>query len=312
MTRTGEPGAARAYLSLAGLAVPALALTVGAARAQELEPRAYSPSPVGATFVVAGYGHSSGAVEFDAGGPIHDAHADINLASVGVSHVFALAGHQAAVTAALPYAWGDASGNVGETNQAIHRSGLGDARVKVSALLIGGPALSRRAFVVREPGPILGVSLLAVVPTGEYMPDKLINIGANRWAFKPEVGVSFPMGRWQADAYAAVWLYTANDDFLNGKRRERDPMGAFQLHVSYTFRPGLWAAVNGTYYQGGTTTVDGVRDLNRQKNARVGLTLSVPVTPRQSVLLSASKGALTRFGGDFTTFGVSWRALSFR
>ncbi|WP_165185506.1 transporter [Caulobacter soli] len=282
-----------------------------AVNAQDLEPRAYSPSPVGATFVITGYAHSSGAVAFDAAAPISNAHADLNLATAGVSHVFGLAGHQASVTAALPYLWGDASGDVGEARQSITRSGLGDLRLRVSTLLIGGPALSRQAFAVRKPAPILGVSLLAVAPTGEYMPDKLINLGANRWAFKPEIGVSFPRGPWQADAYAAVWLYADNDDFLNGKRRERDPMGAFQVHLSYTFRPGLWAALNSTFYQGGTTTVDGVRGADRQENARVGLTLSVPVSRTQSLLFVGSKGALTRFGGDFTTFGVSWRALSF-
>ncbi|RYZ42631.1 MAG: hypothetical protein EOO71_07185, partial [Myxococcaceae bacterium] len=57
-----------------------------------------------------------------------------------------------------------------------------------------------------RPAPIVGVSLLAVAPTGEYQPDKLINLGSNRWAFKPEIGLSYPIGRWQADAYAAVWL----------------------------------------------------------------------------------------------------------
>jgi hypothetical protein len=296
---------------LAALALSAWASLTGAAAAQDLEPRAYSPSPVGATFVVAGYAHSSGKIAFDAGAPINNAQADLNLATVGVSHVFGLAGRQASVTAALPYVWGDASGDVGKSRRAITRSGLGDLRLRVGVLLIGGPALSRKAFAVRKPSPILGVSLLAVAPTGEYMPDKLVNIGANRWAFKPEVGVSFPMGRWQADAYAAVWLYTDNDDFLDGKRRERDPMGAFQGHLSYTFRPGLWAAANGTYYQGGATTVDGVRDGNRQENARVGLTLSVPISRTQSILFTGSEGALTRFGGDFTTFGISWRALTF-
>jgi hypothetical protein len=298
-------------LAFAALALAAWTLLTGAVAAQDLEPRSYSPSPIGVTFVVAGYAHSSGKVAFDAGAPISDAQAEINLATVGLSHVFDLAGHQASVTAALPYVRGEASGEVGEARRAITRSGLGDVRLRVSTLLIGGPALSRQAFAVRKPSPILGVSLLAVAPTGEYMPDKLVNIGANRWAFKPEVGVSFPMGRWQADAYAAVWLYADNDDFLGGKRRERDPMGAFQVHLSYTFRPGLWVAVNSTYYQGGATAVDGLRDANRQENARVGLTLSVPVSASQSILFTGSEGALTRFGGDFTTFGVSWRALSF-
>ncbi len=287
------------------------AATVFEARAQDLEPRSYSSSPVGTNFVVVGYGHSSGEVMFDASSAISDAHAEFQVVSAGYSHVFALAGHQASLTLAVPYAWGDASGNVGEVSRSISRSGVGDLRFKFSALLFGGPALSRKAFVARTPAPIVGVSLLAVAPTGEYMPDKLINIGANRWALKPEIGLSYPMGRWQAAAYAGVWLYADNDDFLGGRRRERDPLGAFQAHLSYTVRPGLWAAVDATYYRGGTTTVEGVRDANRQENARIGVTVSAPVSPRQSIVLGYSKGALTRFGGDFALFTVSWRALWF-
>ena len=178
-------------------------------------------------------------------------------------------------------------------------------------MLIGGPALRREQFATRKPQPIVGVSLLAVAPTGEYMPDELINVGANRWAFKPEIGVSSAFGRWQADAYAGVWLYGDNDEFMGDRRQARKPMGTFQAHLSYTFRPGLWAAVNSTYYVGGATVVDGRVQLNRQENARIGATVSVPITQRQSLLFSYAQGALTRYGGDFTSFAVSWRALWF-
>lgn len=279
--------------------------------AQELEPRSYSPSPVGTNFVVAAYGRSTGDLVFDAAAPISDAEAEINLATVGYSRVFGLGGHQSSITVAVPYLWGDASGELNEVNRQIHRSGIGDTRLKFSTMLIGGPALTPREFATRKPGPVVGVSLVAIAPTGEYMPDKLINLGANRWAFKPEIGVSYPMGKWQGDLYAGVWLYGDNDEFLGGVRQERRPMGTFQAHLSYTFKPGLWAALNTTYYTGGETVVGGRLEANRQENARIGATLSVPVTRRQSLLFSYSQGALTRIGGDFSTFAISWRALWF-
>ena len=292
--------------------VGAIAMSLATlASAQELEPRSYSPSPVGANFIVAGYGRSDGQVTFDAASPISDARATINIATVGYSRVFGLAGRQASLSAIVPYTWGDASGNVGETSHAITRSGLGDLRMKFSVLLVGGPALSRKAFAARTPAPIVGVSLVAVAPTGEYLPDKLINIGANRWALKPEIGVAYPMGRWQADLYAGVWLYGDNDDFFGGRTRKRDPMGTFQAHLSYTVRPGLWVALNSTYYRGGATQVDGLRDPNSQSSARLGLIVSAPVSRTESVQLGYSKGAMTRIGGDFSSFMVSWRALRF-
>ena len=39
-------------------------------------------------------------------------------------------------------------------------------------------------------GHTLGVGLTIGMPTGQYDSSKVINFGANRWAFKPEVGYS--------------------------------------------------------------------------------------------------------------------------
>jgi hypothetical protein len=189
-------------------------------------------------------------------------------------------GARPSIAAVAPYAWGDVSGNVGEDRRSVSRSGWGDTRLKLSAILIGGPALSTQAFAARKPGPIVGASVVAVLPTGEYNPTRLINIGANRWALKPEIGVSYPMGRWQADAYAGVWLFGDNDNFFGGRRKTQDPMGSFQAHLSYTVRPRLWAAVDATYYTGGATRLDGVGGSDRQNNVRVGATVSLPVARR--------------------------------
>ena len=65
---------------------------------------------------------------------------------------------------------------------------------------------------------IVGTSLTVTAPTGEYDNSKLINLGTNRWGFKPEVGVAVPKGRWDIDAYLGVWLFTDNDDFFPGGR----------------------------------------------------------------------------------------------
>ena len=89
----------------------------------------------------------------------------------------------------------------------------------------------------RTPRTTLGASLSISAPTGQYDPDKLINIGTNRWAFKPEIGLTIPHGPWMFDVFAGVWLFSANPDFFGGVHREQDPMPTLQGHVSYTFRP---------------------------------------------------------------------------
>jgi len=42
---------------------------------------------------------------------------------------------------------------------------------------------------------VSGGSLVVSMPTGQYDGTKLINIGTNRWAFRPEIGLSQPLGR---------------------------------------------------------------------------------------------------------------------
>ena len=44
--------------------------TVPMAHAQDIEPRAYSNSPVGVNFLIAGYAYTEGAVPFDASLPV--------------------------------------------------------------------------------------------------------------------------------------------------------------------------------------------------------------------------------------------------
>jgi hypothetical protein len=144
-------------------------------------------------------------------------------------------------------------------------------------------------------------------PTGEYHSDKLINVGTNRWALKPEIGLSHPVGKWTLEAIAGAWFFQENDDFFGGHHRRQEPLASIQAHVSYTFRPRLWLAFNATYYDGGRTTIDGVKKNDRQSNSRYGLTLSVPVAQRQSLKLNWNDGASTRIGSEFSTWGIAWQ-----
>ena len=303
---------------MAGAAVRAAATIAcllampGAALAQDLEPKAYSSSPVGAAFLVVGLGRSSGSVLTDPTLPLTDVEARINGLPIAAGYTFGLFGRLALVTAALPYTWGDVSGQVGEEARAVSRSGLADSRAKLSINLIGNPALGLREYVKAPRKAIVGTSLTVVAPTGQYDGARLINLGTNRWALKPEVGVSVPKGRWDVDAYLGVWLFTDNDDFYPGGRvRSQDRVVAFQGHVSYTFRPRLWAAVNATWYQGGGATVEGGQPSDSMNNARLGATVSFPMGRQQSLKVAYSSGLAVRTGTNFRTLSVGWQWLRF-
>jgi len=276
--------------------------------AQDLEPRSYAASPIGANFLVASWGRSSGGVVVDPSLPVEDVEAVVGTAVIGAGTTFDFLGRTALFVGALPLARAQATGRVGETTGSVTRSGLADPRLKLSVNLLGGRALTPRAFVTARRATIAGVSLTVVPPLGQYDGTKLVNLGANRWSFKPEFGVSHAIRKWTIEGYSGVWLFTANDHFYTGDSvRTQQPVVALQGHVSYTARPRLWVAVDGTWYTGGTTSVNGVAKADLQRNSRLGATISLPLGARQSAKIAYSTGATTRIGGDFNTIAVSWQ-----
>ena len=282
------------------------------AGAQDLEPRAYTALPVGVNFVAVAAGRSSGAVVVDPSLPIEDVQASVGTLSVGYGRTITLLGRTALIVAALPYARVKASGRVGEAEASVSRSGLADPRVKLSINLIGGSPLNARDFARSAPRTVVGVSITMAPPLGQYYPDKLINLGANRWSFKPEMGVSHVAGKWTIEGYGGVLLFTTNDEFYTGSSvRTQRPVIALQGHVSYAISPRIWAAVNATFYTGGRTSIDGVEKADLQRNTRLGATLSLPIARQQSIKIATSTGATTRIGADFKTIVVAWQLTWF-
>ena len=181
------------------------ACCANAALSQELEPRSYSPAPVGLNFFVMAGTRSTGEVLTDPSVPIQDVEARLNAGAAAYGRTFGIAGHQASMLLVVPYVWGDISGNVFEEARSVTRSGLADTKLRLAVNLIGGEALSVKEFMKRTPRTTLGTSLSISAPTGQYDPTKLINIGTNRWAFKPEVGLTIPHPV-QGEAAAGVVL----------------------------------------------------------------------------------------------------------
>jgi hypothetical protein len=286
-----------------------LLLLSAPAGAQDLDPRAYAKVPVGFTAVIEGFSFSTGGVLTDPTLPVENVHAKVWTPSLSIARSFGLAGRTAQVLAALPYSWLSATGDVGASSQQVDRSGFSDMRFRLSVLLAGAPAMTAQQFATSARKPIVGASLTVVAPTGQYDPERLVNIGTNRWAFKPEVAFSYPLGRrWLVDAYAAFWLFTTNGSYYTGTAaRTETPIGALQAHISYSFSLKAWAAFDATWYAGGRASVNGLRQSDRQQNSRLGGTLVVPVASQHSVKFSVSTGVTARFGTNFTTVSVAWQ-----
>jgi hypothetical protein len=277
--------------------------------AQELEPGAYSPSPKDFNILIGGLTFNTGDLAFDPSGPIENASADIGAGMIGYVRTLGLWGRLANVGFTLPYVHGDLRGDyLGEFHD-VSRSGPGDPRLRLAVNLHGGPALTLKEFMTHKQEWNLGASLIVGLPLGEYDSDKLINIGSNRWSFKPEVGLSRTLGRWRFEGAAGAWFFTVNDDFFGGVSRKQDPIGSFQFHVIYTIRPRMWIAYDANYYTGGRTSYGEGKNEDLQNNSRMGLTFSMPVNRTNSIKVSYSSGAFTTVGADFQSIGLAWQVI---
>jgi hypothetical protein len=290
---------------VAGVALVVSLAGAGAVEAQDLEPRAYANAPVGLNFLILGYGYSRGDVAVDSSAPIEDAELMAHAAVLAYARALNVWGHAGKLEVVLPYGWVSGTATVAGQPQEREVSGLGDPRVRLSVLLYGAPALSLTQFADYTPDFIVGASLGVTLPLGQYDSDRLVNVGTNRWSVKPELGVSKTLGAFTLELTTSVTFYTENDHFLGSRTLERDPLYAVQGHVIYHTRRGVWAAVDATYYSGGSTTIDGKRG-ERQENVRLGATIAIPVDRRNSVKLYGSIGAISRIGGDFDTVGIAW------
>jgi len=295
------------YLALLLLVLPLSAL------AQDLDPRAYARVPINMTFFGVGFGYTYGNVLLDPSLPLKDLDADMESPMFGVGHTMNLFGFTSQVYATLPYAWAQISGKLNGVDESRTRAGLGDMRLRISMLLFGAPPVTLEEFRKGSPDFILGLSLSITAPTGQFFPDKLINIGTNRWSFKPEIGISYPLSKyWFVDVYAGIWLFTNNNEFFPGNSvRSQNPLGSFQTHISYNFNPAMWAAIDFTYYTGGQSSVNGIKDNNDQNNVRVGATFNLPISRSQAIKLAYSTGAIIRFGADFSTISLAWQVAFF-
>ena len=117
------------------------------------------------------------------------------------------------------------------------------------------------------------------------------------------------------DAYGGAWFYTTNPEFFSKNqfnpgvtKQTQAPIGALEGHLSYDVKPRLWASLDGNFWFGGATGLNGVENPSSTvRSSRLGGTMSFPVTKHQSIKLSYSNGTYIKYGGDFQNISVGWQ-----
>jgi len=263
--------------------VPALLLLPRLAQAQDIEPRRWSHLPIGANFAGAAYAYTTGDISLDPVLQIQNGQFDLQTIALKYIRSFELFGKSARVDLTQPYEFGHWTGLLAGAPATVDRQGFADTSVRFAVNLIGAPPLAGREFADyratnEDHETIVGLGLVAQLPTGQYYDGKLINLGDNRFSFRPQLGAVHNWGKWSAELTAEGLFFTDNDQFFNGHQLEQDPIYNIDAHLVYTFRPGLWLSTGFGYDGGGDTAVNGVSSNNTQSNIGWGVGLGLPIS----------------------------------
>jgi hypothetical protein len=276
-------------------------------RAQDIEPRSYANAPIGVNFLVGGYAYAWLGFPLDPAVPLTDPDLNTSNAIAGYARVLNIGGQSARISLLAPYAW--LKGSALYKGEPVSRevNGFTDAKLRLAVNLLGAPAMDMASFKDYKQDLIVGASVTASAPIGQYDPERLVNIGANRWSFKGEVGASKAAGRWILELSSALEAFTTNSDFFGGITREQDPVWSIKGNIIRNFPKSIWASLDGTYFAGGTTVLDGTRRNDLQQNWRAGVTVALPVNKRNSIKLYGSTGVYARTGNNFDLVGLVWQ-----
>lgn len=298
------------------------AAAITAIHAQDLEPRAYSNSPTGLTFAISSYTYSKGTVLTDPALPIDNANIESHTAAFALATTQNVFGKSAKFAMVIPYSSlaGEAdlavptvtpTGELTVTN--VHRerfvTDFGDPFFRFSINFYGAPAMTMEEFPSYKQNVIVGASLRVGVPLGDYDEDKILNIGSNRWSLRPEVGISKALGPVTLEVAPGITFYTENSDYFNGQTREQAPLFSVQGNISYSIGPLCWLAINGSFFSGGRSTVDGSRNQDELQGGRIGATLALPLNRHASVKIYAMRGLNAELERDLDIVGI---ALQYR
>ena len=275
--------------------------------AQFTDPRNYDNTPVGTNQVELAYAYARSNASIDTSLIVTGARVNLNQGSIGYTRYFGLFHRLFWVKATLPMAGLD--GSISDTKVQGSVTGTGDTSYQISALLKGGPALSLAQFENYKPTTTVGMSISITAPTGLYDSIKVLNLGSDRWSFKPEIALSHPFGpeqKWQLDAYANAYFFTNNTSYHGVEILRQDPLPGIEGHMSYSFVNSLWVSFDTRYSLRGVTFVNGVNQNNSQQNFSLGTELNVSLNARNSLVFGFDKALVHKNGPALTGFGVKY------
>jgi hypothetical protein len=259
----------------------------------ELEPRLWSHLPMGVNFGGVAYAYTEADIGFDPLLELKNVEMELDTWAAKYIRPFEFFGKSARVDITQGYQEVEWKGLLDGAPATVSREGISDTFVRFAVNLYGSPPLKGKEFAAyratKDSDTIIGVGLVVRLPTGHYLDDKLLNLGGNRFVFRPQVGVSHLSGKWTTEVTADLAFYTENDEFFDGNKLEQDPLLLMHGHLIYTFRPGLWLGTSAGFDYGGESKVNGVKKDDEKYNIGWGLSGAYPINRHLGVKLAYLK-----------------------
>ena len=247
-----------------------------------LEPRQWSHLPVNTNFVGAAYAYTEGNIDFDPVLKIENGQFQMHTWAAKYIRSFALFEKTARISLLQVYQEGSWVGLLDGVPTTVKRSGWSDTNLRFVINLYGSPPLQGKEFAAyraaTEVETIVGTGLSVQLPTGKYLDDKLINLGTNRFTFRPQFGVVHNWGNWSLETTGLIALYTDNNEFIIDNKLEQEPLYIIHSHLIYTFRLGVWAGVSASYDYGGRSTVNGMSKDDRKQDVAWAFSFGFPLS----------------------------------
>lgn len=281
-----------------------------AINAQELEPRALTTLPQKTNFLAAGYLYSFGNMLLDPAIPIEDLNSNMHVGYLAYVRSFGLFGNSSKISVMIPFADADFEGVAFGRDSTRTVSGMGDPVMVISTNFRGSPALSIQDYTKYKQGTVVGANIKIRFPLGQYDEMRTLNIGSNRFMFRPQLGVSVKKNKWIIETYAAVWLFTVNNEFWVGDQTvsmQQKPLFTLKQHLIYAFKNKSWFAVNLGYGIGGSTVNEGKQLNNRINTFRFGATFVKPFARNHAIKLSYDNAIAFEKGPDFQAINITYQ-----
>jgi hypothetical protein len=252
----------------------------GSAVASGDGPRVYGPSPVGINALVF---HASTLRDanrsFDPSLVTPNLKFDTSIGTLQYARTLQIAGRHVTLTGMLRA--GNSTQKSDDPGQNASSSGLADPTILALVNLSGLPPMSLDEFRSFTPATTVNLLLGLTLPLGEYDPQNLTNLGANRYTFRVGVPIVHPLelfpGRITTlELMPNLHIFTENRDV----GLKQDPLMTVEGHLAQDFTARLWGALGFLWSRGGETRVNGVRQNGAQRSLGLAVTLDYDFSAR--------------------------------